>query len=95
MSPSNYIKSRDLSQKQLQHASNIYFATLVDGRPYLPNLRVDATNDQSVCRAALATVVISAYVSIISSPSSSAAFVANVTESTNNDDTAADSTAKK
>mmetsp|Transcript_13669 Transcript_13669/g.26717 ORF Transcript_13669/g.26717 Transcript_13669/m.26717 type:complete len:545 (+) Transcript_13669:93-1727(+) len=94
MSPSNYIKSRDLSQKQPQHASNIYFATLVDGRPYLPNLRVDATNDQSVCRAALATVVISAYVSIISSPSSSAAFVANVTESTNNDDTAADSTTK-
>ncbi|KAL9179495.1 hypothetical protein ACHAXT_008785 [Thalassiosira profunda] len=41
-----------------------YFATLVDGRPYLPNLAVDASDVASVCSAALVSVIFSVLIAV-------------------------------
>lgn len=60
MSPSGYIQSRELAHS----SSDQYFTTLVDGRPYLPNLTVDATDDASIAKVAMVTIILSAYVSI-------------------------------
>ena len=60
MSPSGYIQSRELAHS----SSDQYFTTLVDGRPYLPNLTVDATDDASIAKVAMVTIILSAYISI-------------------------------
>ena len=52
MAPSDYVRSRTLNREEE------FFATIVDGRPYLPNLMVDATrSESSVVETALAIVM--------------------------------------
>ena len=57
MSPSGYIQSRQLATLD---SKKIHIATLVDNRPYLPNLIVDASDEDSIRLAALATVLYNA-----------------------------------
>ncbi|KAL3795889.1 hypothetical protein HJC23_002160 [Cyclotella cryptica] len=54
MSPSGYIQSRQVAASS---PTQKYFATLVDNRPYLPNLAVDATEEASIRVAAAVTVL--------------------------------------
>lgn len=58
MAPSDYIQSRELATC---NANDQFFTTLVNGRPYLPNLTVDASKPTSVCNAAVVSVIISTY----------------------------------
>lgn len=58
MAPSDYIQSRELATNN----NCQFFTTLVDGRPYLPNLTVDATNPLSVCNVALINVILSIFI---------------------------------
>jgi hypothetical protein len=53
MAPSDYAGSRSLNREEE------FFATVVDGRPYLPNLVVDAASEASVIEAALSIVMLS------------------------------------
>ena len=55
--PSDYVQSREIAEQ-----GDRYFATLVDGRPYLPNLAVDASDVASVCSAALVSVIFSVHI---------------------------------
>lgn len=57
MSPSGYIQSRQVATSS---PTQKYLATLVDNRPYLPNLAVDATDEASIRLAAAATVLLNA-----------------------------------
>lgn len=59
MAPSDYVKSRELAS---QNNNDQFFTTLVDGRPYLPNLIVDATDTTTVNTAALLNVIQSVYI---------------------------------
>lgn len=58
MAPSDYIQSRELAK---QNNNGQFFTTLADGRPYLPNMAVDASNPTSVCNAAVTTVLLSVF----------------------------------
>eukprot|EP00571_Detonula_confervacea_P004264 CAMPEP_0172316416 /NCGR_PEP_ID=MMETSP1058-20130122/28114_1 /TAXON_ID=83371 /ORGANISM="Detonula confervacea, Strain CCMP 353" /LENGTH=488 /DNA_ID=CAMNT_0013030717 /DNA_START=14 /DNA_END=1477 /DNA_ORIENTATION=- len=58
MAPSDYIQSRELATQN----NGQFFTTLVDGRPYLPNLAVEASNPASVCNAAVVSVTLSTYI---------------------------------
>ena len=64
MAPSDYIKSRESAKQN----NNQFYTTIVDGRPYLPNLTVDASDTTSVCKAAIVNVILSLYNSAITSP---------------------------
>jgi hypothetical protein len=66
MAPSDYIQSRQLAaQVVCNDDHDQYFATLVDGRPYLPNFTVNAAaSNSSVCRAALVILVHSIYIAV-------------------------------
>ena len=57
MSPSGYIQSKQLAALD---SEKIHIATLVDNRPYLPNLIVDASDEDSIRLAGLATVLYNA-----------------------------------
>jgi ethanolamine kinase len=57
MAPSGYIQSRQLGGLD---PTKTHFATLVDNRPYLPNLSVDASDEASIRSAALAIVLLNA-----------------------------------
>mmetsp|Transcript_36687 Transcript_36687/g.88412 ORF Transcript_36687/g.88412 Transcript_36687/m.88412 type:complete len:489 (-) Transcript_36687:1968-3434(-) len=58
MAPSDYVQSRELATKH----NGQFFTTLVDGRPYLPNLTVNTCDLSSICNAALVSVVLSIYI---------------------------------
>jgi hypothetical protein len=57
MAPSGYIQSRQLGGLG---PTKTHFATLIDNRPYLPNLSVDASDESSIRSAALAIVLLNA-----------------------------------
>ena len=57
MPPSDYIKSRESAKQN----NNQFYTAVVDGRPYLPNLTVDASDTTSVCNAAIVNVILSLY----------------------------------
>ncbi|KAL7504965.1 hypothetical protein ACHAXN_002519 [Cyclotella atomus] len=57
MAPSGYIQSRQLGALD---PTKSHFATLVDNRPYLPNLSVDASDESSIRHAALVIVLLNA-----------------------------------
>ena len=58
MAPSGYVQSRELAT---QNKDDV-FTTLVDGRPYLPNLIVDVSDAASICKAAFVSVLLSIYI---------------------------------
>ena len=53
MAPSGYIQSRQQATQQTN-----FFATLVDNRPYLPNLSVDISNEASLRLVAIAVLLL-------------------------------------
>jgi hypothetical protein len=57
MAPSGYIQSRQVGALD---PTKTHYATLVDNRPYLPNLSVDASDEASIRSAALAIVLLNA-----------------------------------
>ena len=56
MAPSGYIQSRQLAAT----SSTKYFTTLVDNRPYLPNLTIDPSDESSLQTAAVAVLLLNA-----------------------------------
>ena len=61
MAPSDYARSRDIVSKPAGDESSplATTTTLVDGRPYLPNLVVDTSDEASVVASALSIVLLS------------------------------------
>mmetsp|Transcript_29039 Transcript_29039/g.61353 ORF Transcript_29039/g.61353 Transcript_29039/m.61353 type:complete len:502 (+) Transcript_29039:76-1581(+) len=58
MAPSDYIQSQELAKQN----NDPFFATVVDGRPYLPNFAVNASDAASVGNAAFVSVILSIYI---------------------------------
>ncbi|KAL7538508.1 hypothetical protein ACHAXR_008595 [Thalassiosira sp. AJA248-18] len=75
MAPSDYIQSREIATQN----NDKFYTTLVDGRPYLPNLNVDATEPTSICNAALTSIILSIYIAATTNASDVDAGGANAT----------------